>query len=155
MTHANTTTPRTRPRPPLAAAILATATAAHTLITAAGCEREAIRLRADDGIRIQDINAGSGYPAREGSTVTVHYTGALPNGTVIIDTRKNRQSHTFTIGDGTVIPGMDQGVLGMREGGSRRITMPPVTHYGMNGYADVVPPATTLTFNVELLELRW
>jgi len=121
----------------------------------ASCGERTINVNNDgSGFRFADITKGSGVQAQEGSTVTVHYTVALPDGTVIIDTRAKKRAHTFRIGGGTVITGMDRLVRGMRPGGVREATIPPTLHYGSGGYGGVIPPETMLEFRVELIRVR-
>ena len=102
-----------------------------------------------------DVTRGHGVPAREGNEVVLHYTVKLPDGKVIIDTRAKGKAHRFRIGDDTVIPGMDQAVRGMRQGGVREVVMPPIAHYGRQGYGNVVPPDTHLHFRIEMVQLRF
>lgn len=120
-----------------------------------GCVDRAVNVDIDETGTVVDIKRGDGVPAREDNEVEVHYTVALPDGKVIIDTRANNRSHRFRIGDGSVIPGMDQAVRGMRAGGIREVVMPPVAHYGRHGYANIVPPDTDLHFHIELITLRF
>ena len=104
------------------------------------------------GLRVSDVQKGSGLEAREGNLVRAHYKGMLPDGTVIVDTHE-RGSHQWRVGDGTVIVGMDRAVRGMRPGGIRRATVPYTLHYGQFGYGNKVPPHTTLTFEIEVLDV--
>jgi FKBP-type peptidyl-prolyl cis-trans isomerase len=122
------------------------------LACVSGCtERAPIEIKADSGIKTTDIRTGRGsVEVVEGLRVEVHYVCTLPDGTEIVNTR-DRRSHRFIIGDRTVIPGLDLGIRGMREGGIREIYMPPQSHYGIAGYADVVPRNTPMTMRVELL----
>ncbi len=108
----------------------------------------------DSAVKMNDIARGTGVPAREDDEVEVHYTMALPDGAIILDTRAIGKSHRFRIGDGTVIPGMDHAVRGMRQGSIREVVMPPVAHYGRRGYGNVVPPDTDLNFRIEMIALR-
>ena len=101
-----------------------------------------------------DIHAGTGLLVTEGSMITTHYTVRLPDGTTVIDTRADGQSHTFRVGDGTVVRAMDRLVRGMREGGVREARVPPSMHWGSDGYGGVIPPRTTLTFRVEIVDVR-
>ena len=112
------------------------------------------------GLQIQDTIAGDGATATAGSEVTVHYTGWLydpqaDNGRGRkFDSSKDRgQSFTFDLGGGMVIQGWDEGVQGMRIGGTRVLTIPPELGYGAYGAGGVIPPNATLVFEVDLLEV--
>ena len=83
----------------------------------------------------------------------MHYTAKLPNGSVVIDTPSKGKTHKFVVGDGSVVPGMDDGVKGMRAGGTRVLTLPPHTHYGRAGYAGIIPPDTVLVFEIEMVRV--
>ena len=104
-------------------------------------------------IELKDVKRGLGIRAEEGNLVEVHYTGRISNGAIVIDTRSNGKPHRFVIGDGTVIPGMDSAVRGMRPGGVREATLPPHTHYGRKGYADVIPEESMMYFEIEMLRV--
>ncbi len=99
----------------------------------------------------QDELVGTGEEAVIGSTVTVHYTGTLDNGTVF-DTSVGGQPYRFVLGGGQVIPGWDQGIQGMREGGKRLLIIPPELAYGTQGYGPI-PPNATLIFQVEVVDV--
>mgnify|MGYP001557712500 CR=1 FL=1 len=105
-------------------------------------------------LQIQDLNPGAGAEAQSGTTVTVHYVGTLTNGTKFDSSRDRNQGFTFRLGAGQVIKGWDQGVAGMRVGGLRKLTIPPELAYGARGFPPVIPPNSTLVFEVELLEVR-
>lgn len=100
---------------------------------------------------IEDIKVGTGAEAVNGTLVSVHYTGTLEDGSVF-DSSKNRGvPFEFTLGQGAVIEGWDKGVLGMKVGGTRKLTIPSSLAYGDNGIPGTIPPKATLTFEVELL----
>ena len=117
------------------------------------CKDRTVSVSPDAHVRITDLRDGIGSKADKGALVHVHYTGKLEDGTKVIDTYTDGRVHKFVIGDGTVIPGMDRGVIGMRSGGKRKLVMPPQTHYGRHGYADMIPANTTMTFEVEMLRV--
>jgi len=105
------------------------------------------------GLRIEDLIVGAGQQATgPGQFVTVHYTGWLENGTEF-DSSRRRAPFSFPLGVGFVIPGWDQGLVGMRIGGKRRLTIPPELGYGANGMGNVIPPNAMLVFEIELLEI--
>jgi FKBP-type peptidyl-prolyl cis-trans isomerase len=97
---------------------------------------------------IEDIVVGTGTEAQTGDTVSVNYTLWLEDGTQI-----ESSSYEFTLGAGNVIKGWDQGIVGMKVGGTRRLTIPPDLAYGATGQGDI-PPNATLTFEVELLAVE-
>jgi len=101
-----------------------------------------------------DEVVGTGAEAQAGSTVSVRYTGMLPDGSVF-DTTANRgnEPFTFVLGQGSVIQGWDQGLIGMKEGGKRRLIIPPAMGYGSQGVGPI-PPNATLIFDVELLSVN-
>jgi FKBP-type peptidyl-prolyl cis-trans isomerase FkpA len=102
-------------------------------------------------ILIEDLIVGEGQQATgPGQFVTVHYTGWLENGTEF-DSSRRREPFSFPLGVGYVIPGWDQGLVGMCIGGKRRLTIPPVLGYGASGMGKVIPPNAMLVFEIELL----
>ncbi|SRR5208283_5662740 len=105
-------------------------------------------------LQIEDLKAGSGAEARPGQTVTVHYVGTLTDGTKFDSSRDRNEGFTFPLGAGSVIKGWDQGVAGMKVGQLRKLTIPPELGYGARGYPPVIPPNSTLVFEVELLSVR-
>ena len=107
------------------------------------------------GLQYEDTVAGSGDEARAGRPVRVHYTGWLYENGVAgakFDSSKDRgQPFEFDLGAGMVIGGWDEGVQGMKVGGTRRLVIPPQLGYGARGAGRVIPPNATLLFEVELL----
>ena len=102
---------------------------------------------------IEDLRIGGGPAATgPGQFVTVHYTGWLSDGTEF-DSSRGGEPFAFPLGVGYVIPGWDEGLVGMRVGGRRRLTVPPGLGYGARGAGALVPPDATLTFDVELLDI--
>jgi FKBP-type peptidyl-prolyl cis-trans isomerase len=106
------------------------------------------------GLRYQDVTQGQGAEAVAGRSVTVHYTGWLPDGKKFDSSRDHGQPFTFALGAGQVIAGWDQGVQGMRVGGRRKLVIPPDLGYGAGGAPPDIPPAATLVFDVEVLEVK-
>ena len=106
---------------------------------------------APSGLIVEDINIGDGAAAAAGQKVTVHYTGWLTNGTKFDSSRDRNDPFVFPLGGGRVIKGWDEGVLGMKVGGKRKLTIPPALGYGARGAGSVIPPNATLVFEVELL----
>ena len=101
----------------------------------------------------QDLVVGKGAEAKTGDTVTVHYVGTLTDGKEFDASKKHGKPFTFPLGGGQVIKGWDQGVAGMKIGGKRKLTIPPVLGYGERG-SGPIPPNSTLLFEIELLEVK-
>jgi FKBP-type peptidyl-prolyl cis-trans isomerase FkpA len=105
-------------------------------------------------LRIEDTKVGSGPEAQPGQRVSVHYTGTLMDGTKFDSSRDRNAPFEFRLGAGEVIPGWDQGVKGMKVGGTRTLTIPPDLAYGAQGSPGAIPPNATLKFDIELLGVR-
>jgi FKBP-type peptidyl-prolyl cis-trans isomerase len=108
---------------------------------------------ADFPLKKEDLKVGTGAEATDGKTVEVHYTGTLTDGTKFDSSRDKGQPFTFTLGAGQVIKGWDEGVKGMREGGRRKLTVPPSLGYGEQGKGPI-PPNAVLIFDIELLKVK-
>jgi FKBP-type peptidyl-prolyl cis-trans isomerase FkpA len=134
--------------------VLVAAAIAAVAASQAGCGDREIEVSLEGGLEFEDLRPGTGRPAENGSYVEVHYRATLPSGRVIIDTYALREAHKFTVGDGTVIPGMDAAVRGMRSGGKRVVRVPPHAHYGRLGFGDTIPPGTTLVFEIEAMRVH-
>jgi FKBP-type peptidyl-prolyl cis-trans isomerase len=106
------------------------------------------------GLQILDEVVGTGAEAKTGDTVSVHYTGTLTDGTKFDSSLDRGTPLDFTIGAGNVIKGWDEGVVGMKVGGKRRLTIPPGLAYGSSGYPPVIPPNATLIFEIELVAIK-
>ena len=106
------------------------------------------------GLQYVDLVVGSGQVAKSGSTAVVHYTGTLTNGKKFDSSKDRNQPFSFGLGAGRVIKGWDEGVEGMKIGGTRKLIVPPHLGYGARGAGGVIPPNATLIFEVELLDLR-
>jgi FKBP-type peptidyl-prolyl cis-trans isomerase FkpA len=137
--------------------------AALTLAVSTGCAGSEGDM-ADSGIttlQSQDVTPGTGAEATKGQTVRVHYTGWLYDAAAgdkrgrKFDSSKDRnEPFEFRLGAGEVITGWDEGVAGMKVGGTRILTIPPTMGYGSTGAGGVIPPNATLLFEVELLGVR-
>ena len=109
------------------------------------------------GLQIEDVVVGSGAEAAAGQHVSVHYTGWLYENAQAgrkFDSSKDRgEAFDFPLGAGHVIRGWDEGVAGMKVGGTRRLIIPAALGYGARGAGGVIPPNATLLFEVELLDV--
>lgn len=106
-------------------------------------------------LQIEDIVVGTGDSPRSGQKVVVHYTGWLTNGKKFDSSVDRGRPFEFNVGVGQVIQGWDQGVLTMKVGGKRKLTIPPELAYGSRDVGNgLIPPNSTLIFEVELLELK-
>ena len=105
-------------------------------------------------MQIEDLLVGEGAEAVTGMGVAVHYTGRLTDGSKFDSSLDRGQTFDFTLGQGRVIKGWDQGIPGMKVGGKRRLTIPPEMAYGDSGFGNIIPPGSTLVFEVELVAVR-
>jgi FKBP-type peptidyl-prolyl cis-trans isomerase len=105
-------------------------------------------------LKIEVMQEGEGQEAKDGDTLTVHYSGYLENGTKFDSSLDSGEPFVFQIGQGRVIQGWEKGLLGMKVGEKRKITIPPELGYGSSGAGGVIPPNATLIFEVELLGIE-
>ncbi len=106
-------------------------------------------------LQSHDITEGDGAEASSGSTAVVHYVGVAFSTGEEFDASWNRgEPFAFPLGGGRVIAGWDQGVVGMKVGGRRRLVIPPDLGYGDRGAGGAIKPGETLIFVVDLLEVR-
>ena len=108
----------------------------------------------DSGLKYEDLVEGDGDIAEAGQKVSVHYTGWLTDGSKFDSSKDRNMPFDFPLGAGHVIRGWDEGVQGMKIGGSRKLTIPPQLGYGAAGAGGVIPPNATLVFEVELLAIN-
>jgi FKBP-type peptidyl-prolyl cis-trans isomerase len=101
----------------------------------------------------EDLKPGTGPAAKPGDRVKVHYTGTLLDGTKFDSSLDRGEPFEFTLGRGEVIKGWDEGVVGMKKGGKRRLTIPSELGYGKPGSPPKIPPDATLKFEIELREI--
>lgn len=101
-----------------------------------------------------DTVVGTGAEATAGKTVSVNYVGMLPDGTVFDASANHGQAFSFTLGAGQVIKGWDQGVVGMKVGGKRRLIIPADLAYGNQAVGGVIPANATLIFDIELVDVK-
>jgi peptidylprolyl isomerase len=109
--------------------------------------------RSASGLYTQVLVVGTGSEATTGRNVQVQYTGWFPDGAMFDTSRDTGQAFSFTLGQGRVIPGWDEGLVGMRVGGQRKLVIPSDLGYGDSGYGDI-PPHQVLVFDVELVSVR-
>ena len=125
-------------------------------VVAAGCDDETVGV---SELAVVDLVEGTGAAALEGSAVKIDYTGWLyaatqpDNKGQEFDSSRGREPLAFVVGSGTMIVGLERGVLGMRVGGQRRILIPPDLAYGDHGAGAVIPPGASLVFEVTLIEV--
>jgi len=106
------------------------------------------------GLTYWDIRVGNGEEAKEGSRVRVHYTGWLTNGKKFDSSVDAGTPFVFTIGNGEVIQGWEEGITGMRVNGKRQLRIPPALAYGADGSPPDIPANATLIFDVQLLGVQ-
>jgi FKBP-type peptidyl-prolyl cis-trans isomerase len=106
----------------------------------------------DDQLKVDDLKVGDGPEAVEGRVLKVRYTGWLTNGTRF-DSNADGDPLEFKLGARQVIRGWDRGLVGMKVGGKRRLTIPPELAYGSRGSPPAIGPDQTLLFEVELLDV--
>ena len=110
--------------------------------------------KTDSGLRYKIIQKGDGQKAEKGKTVSVHYKGSLPDGTVFDSSYKRNQPIDFPLGMGHVISGWDEGIALLSVGDKARFVIPSHLGYGQRGAGGVIPPNATLIFDVELMNVK-
>lgn len=105
-------------------------------------------------LEITDLSPGAGVSAKAGDLLAIHYRGKLDDGTEFDNSYDRGETLDFTLGAGELIPGMDQGLVGLRVGGSRRLRIPPYLGYGAQGVPGLIPPHSVLVFEVELIRIE-
>ena len=123
------------------------------MLIAVSCSKE--KQTMSNGLVIEDLKIGDGQEVEKLNIVTVNYTGLLENGTKF-DSSLNpgRTPFRFTVGAGQVIKGWDEGLMGMKIGGKRKLTIPPELGYG-NRDNGPIPANSTLIFEIDLLTIEW
>lgn len=104
-------------------------------------------------MKIEDTQEGTGVAIKDGDTVSVHYTGKLTNGEKFDSSLDRNEPFSFTVGGGQVIKGWDEGLVGMKVGGKRTLTIPPEKGYGARAQGPI-PASSTLIFDIELLKIN-
>ncbi len=111
-------------------------------------------VKTDSGLQYWEIRVGNGEVAKEGSHVRVHYTGWLTTGKKFDSSVDAGKPFDFTIGNGEVIKGWEEGVTGMRVNGKRQLRIPAALAYGADGSPPDIPPNATLIFDIKLLGVQ-
>lgn len=143
-----------------AAAFAQTSAPAHKPVPAARSNTNAPTKVTGDGVKTEsglqywDIKVGVGPVAKAGDHVTVHYTGWLTTGKKFDSSVDANHPFDFTLGQGDVIKGWDEGVAGMKVGGKRQLRIPPELAYGETGFKGVIPPNATLIFDIRMLAVK-
>lgn len=106
------------------------------------------------GMKVEVLKIGAGEPAKKGDRVKVHYVGAFLNGKKFDSSIDREDPFFFILGENNVIKGWELGVLGMKAGEERKLTIPPELGYGSQGVGGVIPPVSTLIFEIELLKIN-
>lgn len=109
---------------------------------------------ADNGLKIADLVVGSGEVVTSGQQLLVDYTGWIVDGPKFDSSVDRGEPFRFNVGTGQVIPGWDQGLIGMQVGGKRQLVIPPELAYGEAGAGGIIPPNATLVFEVEVHEIQ-
>ncbi len=105
----------------------------------------------ESGLKYVDLQVGDGDEATAGAVVSTHYTGWLADGSKFDSSYDRGQPFQLQLGQGLIIPGWEEGLLGMRAGGVRQLVIPPDLAYGAEGQPPVIPPNATLIFEVTVL----
>ncbi|MEA2105058.1 MAG: FKBP-type peptidyl-prolyl cis-trans isomerase [Candidatus Cloacimonadota bacterium] len=108
----------------------------------------------DSGLMYIIVKEGEGTQAENGKTVSVQYSGYLEDGTMFDSSVKRGQPISFPLGIGQVIPGWEEGISLMKKGAKYRLIIPSNLAYGSNGIEGVIPPNASLTFDVELVDVK-
>ncbi len=106
------------------------------------------------GLKYVDLAVGQGAPVQPGKRVTVDYVGRLEDGKVFDSSQSHGKPFTFVMGQRGVITGWTEGIGTMREGGKRKLIIPPQLGYGADGAGDVIPPNAVLVFDIEVLKVE-
>lgn len=137
----------------LAAAALAAMAETSVRPAAARAAAAGSPVELPSGVRYVDLEPGDGATAGRGRQLTLHYRLTLVDGSVVADTRRSRGPLTLRLGGGQVVRGLEEGLLGMRAGGRRRMEVPAALGYGSRALPRI-PPDSDLVFVVELLTVE-
>ncbi len=124
-------------------------------VALSGCSKEEKDMvTTQSGLKYKDVVIGTGAEAVKGKNVWVHYTGTLQDGKKFDASYDRGEPIGFQLGAGQVIKGWEEGIAGMKVGGKRKLIIPPSLGYGMVGIPNVIPPNSTLLFDVELIKVE-
>jgi peptidylprolyl isomerase len=150
----STNTPFPAAQPTKAPAATGAAGAATTAAAASGVPPvDGTPVKTASGLQYIDTKVGEGPAAQAGQKVSVHYTGYLTNGKKFDSSLDRGQPFPLTLGAGQVIKGWDEGLVGMKAGGKRRLIIPPALGYGASGSPPVIPANADLIFDVEMVKI--
>lgn len=133
--------------------VLALAATAVTYLIANRNSSGGTEVTTASGLKYVDLTEGTGATPQTGQMLSVHYTGTLQNGKKFDSSVDRGKPYQFRIGTGSVIKGWDEGLMGMKVGGKRKLIIPPSLGYGATGTPNI-PPNSTLLFDVELLDVK-
>ena len=123
--------------------------------TSGGEKKKEEVVTTDSGLKYVELKVGAGSAAKKGDTVAVHYVGTLESGKKFDSSRDRGKTFEFTIGEGRVIKGWEEGVAGVKEGGLRKLIIPPALGYGARDVGNgLIPANSTLVFEVELVKVK-
>jgi peptidylprolyl isomerase len=126
----------------------------YTLILSGCSNQDKDMVTTSSGLKYKDVVVGTGAEAVKGKMVSVHYTGTLQDGKKFDASYERGAPIEFMLGVAQVIRGWDEGITGMKVGGKRKLIIPPGLAYGEVGIPDLIPPNSTLVFDVELVNVR-
>lgn len=130
------------------------ADAATTPTAGAKATTETLKMTTKGGTVVEDVKVGTGAEAKNGRTVKVHYKGTLKDGTKFDSSYDRNEPIELVLGAGMVIPGWEEGLVGMKVGGKRKLTIPYAQAYGEAGRPPVIPPKSDLIFETEMVEVK-
>ncbi len=134
--------------------MVAQTTPAHKAATAGPTKVTGAPIKTASGLEYWDVKVGTGAVAQAGMNVKVDYTGWLTNGKKFDSSVGTGKPLPFLLGGGQVIKGWDEGVTGMKVGGKRQLRIPPELAYGTTGFSTLIPPNSTLIFDVRLVDVK-
>ena len=135
-------------------AVVAIAFIAYVLWSRGALRAEGPETVTASGLKYVDLVVGDGPSPQLGQRVSVHYRGTLLDGREFENSYDTNTPYEFQIGRGEVIKGWDEGIMTMKVGGKRKLTIPPLLAYGARGNPPKIPPNSTLIFEVELMGIK-